>query len=38
MNLKNVDTSMQRARWQILAIGAGLTAAIAAIAAGRLLR
>ena len=29
---------MQRARWQILAIGAGLTAVIAAIAAGRLPR
>ena len=29
---------MQRARWQILAIGAGLTAVIAAIATGRLPR
>ena len=29
---------MQRARWQILAIGAGLTAVIAAIAMGRLPR
>src|SRR6516165_952741 len=33
-----MDTSMQRARWQILAIGAGLTAVIAAIATGRLPR
>jgi hypothetical protein len=29
---------MQRARWQILAIGAGLTAVIAAIVTGRLPR
>jgi len=29
---------MQRARWQILAIGAGLTAVFAAIATGRLPR
>src|SRR6516165_170893 len=38
LSFENVDGSMQRARWQILAIGAGFTAVIAAIVTGRLPR